>query len=174
MQREVFARIGMSDTSFALAPARASVREHNVAAGHAANGNPIAGDRNRYPESAAAGAYTNVLDLARMIIFINRGGTVGRTRWLTQARITDLLTPQHRFTASGNRGLGVVLNRRVRRAQLGFNYQHGGTNAGFRAAFIGYPNRNTGVAVMTNGSDPTLRWDVANAVARAYGWAADT
>lgn len=174
MQGNLLSRLGMDDTTFAINLPRAQFRDNNVAAGHDRNGNPINGDRNRYPESAAAGAYSNVLDLARMIICINSGGTVYGIRSLGQTQIADLLTP-HAITAEGViYGLGVRLNRRNRRAGFGFKYQHGGTNAGFRAAFIGFPNRNTGVAVMTNGNDSSLRWDVANAVVNAYGWASDT
>ena len=170
MKRQLFEPAGMNDTSFDLTPKRKFFSSQNVATAHDGNGRPISGERNSYPESAAAGAYTNVLDLARMIILINRGGLIGRTRLLSAAQITDLLTPQHPFPASGIRGLGVRVNRRNNRDGLNFNYLHGGSNRGFRAAFRGFPNRGTGVVVLTNGSNRQLRWTIANAVRDAYGW----
>jgi len=174
MTTNVLEPAGMDDSTFDLSLGQSYVDDGLVTAGHDGNGAPIPGDRNQYPESAAAGLYSTVLDLAQVIRMLNGNGTVDGTEVLTQAETATVLAPQT-FTDgtivrdNGNRirSLGFIL-RNLQNGPL--RYHHGGTNAGFRCATVGYPTLGAGVVVMTNGSDPSLRWDVANAVIGTYGW----
>jgi CubicO group peptidase (beta-lactamase class C family) len=77
MKPHVFDPAGMSHSTYALS---ASSFSGPAAAGHDTNGNVIAGKRNRYPESSAAGLYTTPSDLGRFIIAINQGGLSVATR----------------------------------------------------------------------------------------------
>ncbi len=187
IKENVLEPYGMEDSFFDLTVPSAYFRANHVATGHDANGNPIG--RNRYPESAAAGLYSTAEDLARMIIAINRllaRTYQGQTPIGTlQARqlMTNTIQPPNRFW---RQGLGFRTNgNQAELEDSNFRYWHGGSNAGFKALFVGYPNRDggAGVVVMTNGDAramllPNNRSDngvnfraaVANAVAAAYGW----
>jgi len=171
MKANVLDAFGMLDSSFNTVVSSSALRENNVATGHATSGAPITGRRNQYPEAAAAGLYTTALDLARMIIAVNRIAR-GQARAgvpLGQAEITDMFT----LRGSGY-GLGFRVNGSAPGA-AGFRYSHGGTNTGFRALFYGYPNRDggAGVVVLSNGSAQdggNFRAAVADAIAAVYGW----
>lgn len=57
-------------------------------------------------------------------------------------------------------------------------YCHGGTNEGYRAFIIGFstltgnPNSisNGGIVIMTNVDNTDFRYELVNAVIKAYGW----
>lgn len=176
MASTILAPFGMGDSSFNTVVSTAELQGNNVASGHDASGRVITGRRNQYPEAAAAGLYTTSEDLARMIMAINRiaGGQTRSGDPLRPAEVTDMLTRR----ASGY-GLGFRVNGGDPTA-AGFRYSHGGTNAGFKALFYGYPNRDggSGVVVMSNGAGRAIGTDggrnfrtaIADAVAAAYGW----
>jgi CubicO group peptidase (beta-lactamase class C family) len=89
MANEVFAPLGMTTSSYDLNP------PYQLASGHV-GGMVIPGRRNSYPESAAAGLYTNVLDLSALVGFLNRafvapGDIPGGP--LTKASVTTMLNP---------------------------------------------------------------------------------
>ncbi|HZM84451.1 MAG TPA: serine hydrolase domain-containing protein [Candidatus Limnocylindrales bacterium] len=159
MQNNVFASLGMNTSSYSLTP------PFQLAAGHTTAGAVIPGKRNRYPESAAAGLYTNVLDLCRMIKWVNAAFTSPAELGgpLNKAWVTTLLTQG----ATPNMGRGVFT------ANVGtnnFSYAHNGSNYGFKTIFTGYPNLGTGFAIMCNGDDYNLINDITNSVKAIYGW----
>jgi CubicO group peptidase (beta-lactamase class C family) len=159
MQQEVFAPLAMTTSSYALAPA------FELAAGHTATGAVIPGRRNRYPESAAAGLYTNVLDLCRLVSYVNRAYTASGdiAGPLTRASVRTLLSqgPQPGM------GRGLFL---AGAGTDGFSYSHDGSNYGFRSVFTGYPKLGAGFAVLANGSSTSLVTEIAAAVRKVYGW----
>ncbi|MEW9552267.1 serine hydrolase [Nonomuraea sp. NPDC050783] len=159
MSKEVFAPLGMTTSSYALTPS------FELAAGHTAAGAVIPGRRNRYPESAAAGLYTNVLDLCRLVSYLNRAYTASGDLAgpLTRASVRTLLSqgPQPGM------GRGLFL------AGAGtddLSYSHDGSNYGFRSLFTGYPKLGAGFAVLANGSNAGLVTEIAAAVKKVYGW----
>ncbi|GAA2211805.1 hypothetical protein GCM10009850_072650 [Nonomuraea monospora] len=160
MQKEVFAPLGMTTSSYALTPA------FELASGHTATGAVIPGERNRYPESAAAGLYTNVLDLGRLISYLNRAYTASAdiAGPLTRASARTLLTqgPQPGM------GRGLFLAGAGTDA---FSYSHDGSNQGFKSLFTGYPKLGAGFAILANGSSAGLVTEIAAAVKKVYGWA---
>jgi hypothetical protein len=125
----------------------------------------IPGRRNRYPESAAAGLYTNVLDLCRLVSYVNRAYTASGdiAGPLTRASVRTLLSqgPQPGM------GRGLFL---AGAGTDGFSYSHDGSNYGFRSVFTGYPKLGAGFAVLANGSSTSLVTEIAAAVRKVYGW----
>lgn len=159
MNTEVFAPLGMTTSSYALNPA------FELASGHDDNG-VIAGRRNRFPESAAAGLYTSVLDLARLVRYLNRGWTAAGNLSgpLNRTSIRTMLS----VGPTPGRGRGFALGN------VGTNdfwYGHGGSNYGFHSEFGGYPERGTGYAVMVNGNHGELVGEIVSAIRSVYGWA---
>lgn len=134
--------------------------------------------RNRYPEFAAAGLYSNVQELGNLLITLNNQGKMqGKTI----------------LSASSNKSLisGVGLNTSDRNITAKSQYYcHGGANEGYRTFIIGLPeigdkNRNinsAGIVVMLNASKQdiattqspdlatSLRYELANAIIKAYSW----
>ncbi|WP_144069886.1 serine hydrolase domain-containing protein [Nonomuraea indica] len=160
MAKEVFGPLGMRTSSYALAPA------FELASGHTAAGAVIPGRRNRYPESAAAGLYTNVLDLCRLVSYLNRAWTASGdiAGPLSKASVRTLLTtgPQPGM----GRGFFVAGS-----GTKDFSYTHDGSNYGFKAVFKGYPELGAGYAVMANGDNMALVNEVAAAIRSVHGWA---
>ncbi|WP_406674763.1 serine hydrolase domain-containing protein [Nonomuraea sp. N2-4H] len=159
MADEVFAPLGMTSSSYALSPG------FELAAGHTSTGAVIPGKRNRYPESAAAGLYTTVLDLCRLISYLNRAYTASGDidGPLTRASVHTMLTKGPQPTM----GRGVFL------AGAGtdrFSYRHDGSNYGFRSLFEGFPKLGAGYAVLANGSDTALVTEIGAAIKKVYGW----
>lgn len=155
MKSHVFNAAGMSHSTYALtAPSFSGP----PAAGHDGNGDVIAGKRRRYPESSAAGLYTTPSDLARFIIAMNQGGTIDGHTILDATRHQALM----------NDSLGMPTGG------VGTNdewFWHNGANAGFRCQFKGYPKKQAGFVIMTNGdAGDTLYNEIADALIRTYGW----
>jgi CubicO group peptidase (beta-lactamase class C family) len=159
MQSQILQPLGMTTSSYALIPA------FELAAGHTTAGVAIPGLRNRYPESAAAGLYTTVLDLCRLICYLNRAWTAPADipGPLSRASVRTMLSTG----ATAGVGRGFFL---ANAGTTDFRYGETGTNSGFRAEFGGYPQRGTGYAVMANGDAGNLVPEVVAAIKSVYGW----
>jgi CubicO group peptidase (beta-lactamase class C family) len=159
MQNEVFGPLGMATSSYALSP------PVELASGHTTSGAVIPGRRNRYPESAAAGLYTTVIDLCRLLGYLNRA-------WIAPGNITGPLnrtSVQTMLSTGPTSGIG----RGFYLANIGtinFRYIHDGSNYGFKTEFGGYPNKSAGYAVMVNGDQTGLVNEIVAAIKSAYGW----
>ncbi|SDM76970.1 CubicO group peptidase, beta-lactamase class C family [Geodermatophilus siccatus] len=135
MQSNVLTPLGMSGSTFAVTlPPQLS----RAATGHVAGPVAINGKRNRYPESAAAGLYSNVGDLCRIILMLNSGGSLDGVPILTRAMRDRMLLDELGISRSGAL------------AALDCMYAHDGVNAGFYALMRGYPNLGSGFAITTN------------------------
>ena len=157
MANEVFAPLGMATSSYDLNP------PFQLASGHV-GGVVIPGRRNIYPESAAAGLYTNVLDLCALVSFLNRalfapGDIPGGP--LNKASVTTLLSPGPEPTM----GRGFFLSAP---GTPNFSYNHTGSNLGFKTEFRGYPNRGMGYAILCNGDDFALVSAIGDAIKAVY------
>jgi CubicO group peptidase (beta-lactamase class C family) len=156
MQTQVLDATGMAHSTFAIDPP-ASWPE--PAAGHDASGAVIAGKRNRYPESPAAGLYTTPHDLAAYLIMLNRGGQTDSGRVLAQTRAEDITQRSLGSWPSGAAGTA------------GYGYGHNGANVGFRCDARAFPNRSAGYVIMTNGdAGDALYPELETALTRIYGW----
>ncbi|MBX3668437.1 MAG: beta-lactamase family protein [Rhodocyclaceae bacterium] len=156
MREHVLLPAGMTRSSFEMTLPPSMSR---AAAGHDANGEVIAGRRNRYPEAAAAGLYTTAADLCRFISLLNCRGTLDGREVLDQTRTAIMV----------NQATGIFTQNPF--GADNFCYWHNGINYGFRALIKGFPNRRAGVAVMTNGErGDRLHNEIVQAVETHYGW----
>ncbi|GHJ47286.1 hypothetical protein Cs7R123_46280 [Catellatospora sp. TT07R-123] len=157
MANQIFAPLGMTTSSYDLAPA------FQLAAGHV-GGAVIPGKRNRYPESAAAGLYTNVLDLGTLLGYLNRAWTAPGDipGPLNKASVTTMLSPG----PTPDMGRGWFLTAP---GTPNFSYNHTGSNFGFKTEIRGYPTRGMGYAILTNGDDFNLVTAIADAIRATYG-----
>ena len=81
---------------------------------------------------------------------------------ITRAMATDMLTAQ-----IAERGLGVIVEGQGRTR----SFSHGGTNEGYQAMMLAYPETCQGAAVMTNSDNgrPLIN-EVLRAIADEYEW----
>lgn len=130
--------------------------------------------RNRYPEFAAAGMYSNVQELGNALITLNNQGKIKGKTILSSTSNNTLIS-----------GMGLNISDTNVTSKNKF-YSHGGTNEGYRAYLIGFPKINdkdrnissAGIVVMLNagvaGSGPdlarSLRYELVNAIIKAYDW----
>lgn len=139
-------------------------REGEAAHAHNRDGSPIPGRWHAYPEMAAAGLWTTPSDLLRWALAIDaaRRGEPGAI--LSPGMAAQMLTEQ-----KGGFGLGP----RVQGSGPAFRFGHGGSNAGFRAQVVFFPETGQGAAVMTNGAGGgALIDEVLRTLALEHGWPA--
>jgi CubicO group peptidase (beta-lactamase class C family) len=156
MYNQILYPLGMKTSSYDLYP------PFELAAGHTTAGAVIPGKRNRYPESAAAGLYTTVLDLCRLIRFLNQAWTAPGdiAGPLTKASVQTLLST----------GPRVGMGRGFFITNIGtnnFSYTHNGSNDGFKTEFRGYPQLGAGYAIMVNGDNIGLVNEIAFSSSRS-------
>lgn len=156
MAANILAPAGMTRSTYSLtAPAYSGP----PAAGHTGSGTVITGLRNRYPESAAAGLYTTAHDLARFIIAVNQGGTIGGQTLIDATRYQQMMSDS----------LGMPT------ANIGTDdetFWHNGSNVGFKCLFQGFPKKKAGYVILTNGDGgDELYPEIQAALIRTYGWA---
>lgn len=139
MAENVLGPLAMSGSTFAvdLPPdlARAAV-------GHGTGTQPIPGLRNRYPESSAAGLYTNAGDLCRALVMLNGDGTIDSTAVLNKAQTQAILTDKLGL----DQALGTL-------GHADFTYLKAGDNVGFVGHVQGYPYQRAGLAFLVNLAD---------------------
>jgi CubicO group peptidase (beta-lactamase class C family) len=161
MHRVVLDPLGMRDSTFAqpLPPESAA----QAATGHDAEGVPVPGRWQVYPEMAAAGLWTTPTDLARFVIGIQEALAGGNADSVLSAELTrQMLTRQQK-----DGGLGVFL-RGWGRSQ---RFQHSGRDEGFDAVFTAYSRTGQGAVIMINANDDSDgKSEVMNAIAKAYRW----
>ena len=98
--------------------------------------------------------------MARFIIAINQGGTIGGQTLLDSTRCQAMMTD-----ALGMPTSGVGTDNEA--------FWHNGANAGFRCLFKGYPKKKAGYVILTNGDGgDELYPEIAAALVRTYGWEA--
>lgn len=154
---------GMTSSCYCqpLPPSRAP----DAAAGHDDKGQPIAGDWWTLPEMAAGGLWATADDLARFTIAVNRSWRGEQGTLLRTATARRMLAP-----GPGGWGLGFEVDT----AGGALHYSHTGSNNGYRAVMLSYPERGDGIVVLTNGDNGgALRDEIVRSAAEEYGWPAD-
>jgi len=137
-------------------------RAGEAAHAHDRRGAPVPGNWHVYPEMAAAGLWTTPRDLATLAIAVMRAKQGAAGAILGPLLAADMLRQQ-----IGTRGLGWEITGEGRAVAFG----HGGSNEGFRAQLIAFPETCQGAVVMTNGDGGRLlNWEVLRALADAYRW----
>jgi CubicO group peptidase (beta-lactamase class C family) len=152
--------LGMTDSAFAqpLPPKL----EPRAATGHGSGGVPMPG-RWLVPSGVSAGGlWTTPSDLARFAVELQRAHA-GRSKLLGRALAKEMLTAQD----ASHVGLGPWMEGERTSAR----FYHTGSNLGYRARLVGYPQGGSGAVVMTNGENGELLCiEVLNAIASVYGW----
>jgi CubicO group peptidase (beta-lactamase class C family) len=160
MDELVLRPVGMTSSTYeqplpdALAP--------RAATAHDRSGEPLPGEWHTYPEQAAAGLWTTPADLARMIIAVQRSAAGEPGALLSPATAREMLTVQ---AGSYGLGFGLAGDGDAKR------FSHGGSNAGFRALFVGTVSAGQGAVIMTNADlGGLLIEEIMRGIAHAYGW----
>ncbi len=159
---------GMAQSTFAqpLPPDRWAAAAH----AHRANGAPLPGFWNDYPEQAAAGLWTTPSDLLRLGIHLAAVWRGERDDGIVTTSTLHTMF-EHRGNEPGfetyGLGFGIV------GADNNLSFGHNGGNAGFLSTWIIYPGHGDGIAVMTNGErGSTLAKEIVRGVAAAWDWQA--
>jgi len=137
-------------------------RAREAARAHDAKGVMVPGGWHVYPEMAPAGLWTTPTDLTNWAIAITEARAGRSTLLLSQAMVTQMLTP-----VKDGIGLGPFVSGTGR----AFKFGHGGANEGFHSDLVMFPELGVGAAVMTNGDGgPMLIREVLRALASEYQW----
>lgn len=160
MQMRVLRPLGM--TASAYAQPLPTSQTDRAATGHRADGGVTPGRFHVYPELAAAGLWTTPTDLSRFVIGLNDAWAGRSDAVLQQATARAMLSE-----VRDGWGLGLTVAGQGR----DLRYSHSGANDGFRAMMVGFPERDQGVVIMTNGDlGGVLIASLLQAVAAEYGW----
>jgi len=160
MQELVLGPASMTHSTFEqpLPEARAS----EASRAHDRKGVMVPGGWHVYPEMAPAGLWTTPTDLTNWAIAITEARAGRSTSLLSQATVTQMLTPVKD---------GIGIGPFVYGSGKTFRFGHGGANEGFHSELVMYPELGVGAAVMTNGDGgPLLIREVLRALAAEYSW----
>ncbi|HEX4441798.1 MAG TPA: serine hydrolase [Thermoanaerobaculia bacterium] len=159
LHRLVLEPLGMTLSTYEQPLPDARLAE--AAVGYRADGKPIPGLRNTYPEMAAAGLWTTASDLARFGIGMQRM-LRGEAGPLSPEAARDMVTP---------RGEGYGLGLAVEEKGGGKYFTHGGSDEGFQSLLYAHESKGYGAVLMTN-SDAgfQLMPEILRAIGAAYGW----
>ena len=157
----VLGPIGMTNSTFEQ-PLPAD-REKLASRGHNGSGKGMGARWHVYPEQAAAGLWTTPTDLAKFMIEVQKTLAGQSTAVVTRATAQEMVTP----VGVGSYAVGFAIARRGE----GWYFEHGGRNWGFQCLARAHRAKGYGLIAMTNGDNaqPLLE-EVADRVARAYGW----
>jgi CubicO group peptidase (beta-lactamase class C family) len=154
-QQEVLDPMGMTN-SFYTQPAPASKKDL-LATAYWANGNPVKGKYHVYPEMAAAGLWTNPVDLSKYIIETQLANEGKSAKVLSQAMTKKRLTPYL------GAGLGVFIFENKW-------FSHNGGNEGFRCVYYGSLESGNGMVIMVNSDNFDVISEVMRSIGITYGW----
>jgi CubicO group peptidase (beta-lactamase class C family) len=162
MQKNVLDPIGMTQSSYTQPPLHE--KTPLLATGYRADGLEIPGKFHIYPEQAAAGLWTNPVDLCKYII---------ETQLAYQGKSSKVLSPEmtkvRLTTVLEDAALGTFVNSRVTGSLKYFN--HNGGNEGFQCTAVGCRDNGEGVVIMTNSDNGSLIYEeILNSVATVYHW----
>ncbi len=160
MADTVLTPVGMADSYFAQ-PIPSEL-EYRAAVGHDSSGHPIPGRWETLPEMAAGGLWSTAEDLARMTIALHHAWQGAEGGILSPETTQMMMTP-----VLGSRGLGFEIDRVGQRVR----YVHTGSNRGYRAIIVGFPETGDAAVILANGDNAgELRYEILRSIARVYGW----
>lgn len=163
MRELVLDPAGMTESTYEqpLPPARYG----QAATAYQTSGNPVIEGWHVYPEMAAAGLWTTPTDLAKLAIEIQR----------SLNGESDLIIGRPMMEAMLEKGLGNWgLGFQIRGEGESLSFEHGGSNAGFRAAFFAHARTGQGAVVMTNSdTGGEILGTVLRTLASIYEWPTD-
>lgn len=159
--QHLFDKLEMTNTTYDFRPDLNLKKE--IARGHYENGKV---DRKKayhiYPEMAAAGPWTTAIDLAKLVIQIQKEYEGKSDLILGQALCKEMLTPQINF-----KGLSLHL-KGVEKPEA---FWHAGNNAGYVSLLYGMVSSGQGAVVLTNSdSGEHLALEIMTSIANTYDW----
>jgi len=165
MQNVVLDSWGMKASSF-RSPLPEAL-ESSAGVGHRADGSPIPGGWHTYPEiGSGASMWSTVTDLAQFSIKVMQSYTGQSDDVLSHNMATQMLTPQ-----VDTRGLGPVVQDD---GGDRFYFWHPGSNDGYKAILVAYPDRGQGCVIMTNGDKgDALYSEILHSISIEYYWIKD-
>lgn len=136
--------------------------EKRAAAGHYPTGSVVPGMWHVYPELGPAGLWTTARDVARFAISIMQADRGATGALVSRTMAADMLTAQ-----IAQRGLGFIVSGKGKSR----SFSHGGTNEGFQAWMVAYPETCQGAVVMANSDNgrPLIN-EILRAIADTYYW----
>ncbi len=137
--------------------------QQEVAHAHVKNGKPIKNLYNFYPESAAAGLWTNPTDLATILIDLQESLRGHKAQVLSQSAAQEMITPP---LSDGLTALGIFAYKKGDETYL----YHSGSTRGFLGEYIISSTTGQGLVVMINGEDSRIIEEIKKSVAQAYQW----
>ena len=160
-QKFILNPLGMDSSSFHLYyPTEIYT---SIAQPYTDDGKSIGKTGNIYPESAAAGLWTNPSDLAKFIIEIQLSYEGKSNKILSQEMTKKMLTQQ----SYSRHGLGPEVTNY---SDGIIEFQHSGRNAGFNCYMVGFTN-GQGAVIMTNSNNGgKLLQEIVRSIADAYAW----
>jgi CubicO group peptidase (beta-lactamase class C family) len=161
MKKNVLDKLEMTSSSFTQPPLKE--KEKLLATGYKPDGKEVPGKFHIYPEQAAAGLWTNPVDLCKYVIETQLSYTGKSSKVLTPEMTKLRVTPVLQDAA-----LGTFVNSRVTGSSKYFN--HNGGNEGFSCTAIGSLNEGNGVVIMANSDNFAIIEEIANSVAIVYKW----
>ncbi|MCX6569196.1 MAG: serine hydrolase [Candidatus Aminicenantes bacterium] len=159
VREKVLMPLGMSDSTLDI---ETILKTEDRAVGHVALFLKVAGGIPvEVPMVPAGGVYTNILDMARYLMFHINKGQVGETQLLRKDLIEAMHTVQ--FPEKHERfgyGLGLVSSHIGPQVYL----THGGGGYGFTSYMAMYPGLKLGVVVLTNADQNSVTGPVSDLV----------
>jgi CubicO group peptidase (beta-lactamase class C family) len=159
VREKVLAPLGMNDSTLDV---ETILKAEDRAVGHVAPFLKVAGGIPvEVPMVPAGGIYTNIVDMARYLMFHINKGRAGEAQLLKKDLIEAMHTVQ--FPEKCERfgyGLGLVSSHIGPQACL----THGGGGYGFNSYMAMYPGLKLGVVVLTNGDQGSVTGPVSNLV----------
>lgn len=160
MDRLVLRPLGMAHSTYQQ-PLPAALASR-AARGHGPDGTMVPGRWHSYPEMAAAGLWTTPSDLARFAIGIIQADRGDNGAIVRPQTANEMLRQQ---IGTFGLGVGLVGDGRAR------SFRHGGSNAGYRAYLLAFPDTCQGAVVMTNSDNGSpLITEILRSLADTYGW----
>lgn len=160
MYENVLKPMGMTESTYAQPPV--NKKPEILATGYRLDGKEIKGKYHIYPEQAAAGLWTNPTDLGKYIIETQLAYEGKSHKVLDQQTTRLRLTPYIDKSAA----LGVFISDQDGAKYFG----HNGANEGFRCEYIGSLEGGNGIIVMVNSDNGNIIPEIANSVAKVYGF----
>jgi CubicO group peptidase (beta-lactamase class C family) len=145
--------------------------ETKSATGHPWRGIPITDRFYVYPEMAAAGLWTTVIDLAKVgIELLQILNDCSAGTFLTKDAVVSMLCPQLESQKVGDgefAGIGFFCDGE----KDSFQFGHAGSNEGFSSVMRFYPSSGQGAVIMLNSNEGwPLIDEILQAIATEYEW----
>ena len=159
MKKWILDPIGMKHSYFSQ-PLPVS-KFNQVAKGYTHSGNVLAGGWHNHPEQAAAGLWSNSVDMAKFLIEIYKAYQ-GKSSILSQAEIKSLISHERDGDAYGFR---------IERSDDGISITHYGGNAGYRTGMtINLTSGNGLVYLINSDNGGALGDELFLSAAHVYNW----